>query len=86
VLRGGADAVIVSGAGTGKPTDPDKLATVKRAAHGRPVLVGSGVTVDTLAALRAHADGLIVGTAFKTGGKVDVAKVRALCSSASRLP
>lgn len=84
VLRGGADALIVSGAGTGKATDPAKLAEVKRAAHGRPVLVGSGVTVETLPALRPYADGFIVGTALKVddaASAVDVGKVRRLIAA-----
>lgn len=80
VLRGGADALVVSGAGTGKATDPAKLAQVKAAAAGRRVLVGSGVTVETLASLMPHADGFIVGTAFKKDGNpanpVDVTLVK----------
>jgi len=71
VLRAGADAVIASGAGTGKPTDMDHLARVKQAAGNAPVFVGSGVSVSTAKALSQHADGLIVGTAIKEGGRVD---------------
>src|SRR6185436_13143720 len=37
--RGMADALIVSGAGTGKPTDPAKVAEVKSAAQGAPVFL-----------------------------------------------
>ena len=70
VERGLADAVIVSGAGTGKPTHPQHVAAVKAAAGGDvPVFVGSGVTAETLPALVAHADGVIVGTAFKRDGR-----------------
>ena len=35
-----------------------------------PVLVGSGVTVQTIPALRKYVDGVIVGTALKEGGDV----------------
>jgi membrane complex biogenesis BtpA family protein len=73
VLRGLADALIVSGAGTGKATDPGKLADVKRFAGGTPVFVGSGVTDATARDLATHADGLIVGTSLKRGGDVDAA-------------
>ena len=44
VKRGLADGVIVSGAGTGKKTAPDKVAAVKSYAGDTPVFVGSGVT------------------------------------------
>ena len=72
IHRAGADAVIVSGSGTGKPTDPGLLEQVVQHASGRPVLVGSGVTCASAPALMKHAGGLIVGTAVKVDG--DVAK------------
>jgi membrane complex biogenesis BtpA family protein len=82
VHRGLADALIVSGAGTGKPTDPGKLRQVKAAAGPAPVFLGSGVTPDTLPALVSHADGFIVGTYFKKDGisanPVDENRVRQL--------
>ena len=83
IARGLADAVIVSGAGTGKGTDPQHVAAVRAAAAGRvPVFVGSGVSVESLDALLPHADGFIVGTSLKRGGLVDhpidVDRVRAL--------
>jgi membrane complex biogenesis BtpA family protein len=82
LYRGLADALIVSGAGTGKPTDIEKLATVKQAAGDTPVFVGSGVTASTAAELAEHADGLIVGTSVKVDGittnPVDPRRVREL--------
>jgi membrane complex biogenesis BtpA family protein len=82
--RGLADALIVSGAGTGKPTDPEKVKLVKSAAKGAPVFLGSGVTPQSLPALLPHADGFIVGTYFKEDGiasnAVDVERVRDLMS------
>ena len=80
--RGLADALIVSGAGTGKATDPAHVAAVKRAAGAAPVFVGSGVSAGTIDALLAHCDGFIVGTALKREGiasnEVDVSRVREL--------
>jgi membrane complex biogenesis BtpA family protein len=77
--RGMADAVIVSGAGTGKRTPIEHLRAARRAAHDRPVLVGSGAVVEDLPALLESADGLIAGTALKVGGitngRVDAAAV-----------
>jgi membrane complex biogenesis BtpA family protein len=70
--RGLADALIVSGTGTGRGTDPDHVRRAKLAATGAaPVFVGSGVTPQTVGALLPHADGFIVGTAFKRGGRVE---------------
>ena len=78
--RGLADALIVSGGGTGLPTDPAKLARVKAAAGVAPVLVGSGASLETLGELTPHADGLIVGTALQRDGRIDADRVRAFAS------
>jgi membrane complex biogenesis BtpA family protein len=66
--RGLADALIVSGAGTGKPAALDDLRRVKAAAPDRPLLVGSGATPETTRELLSVADGLIVGTCLKKNG------------------
>ena len=67
VKRAAADALIVSGTGTGRPTNPAELSAVKRFSSGAPVLVGSGATPQTLPQL-SQADGFIVGSGFKAGG------------------
>lgn len=85
IHRGGADAVIVSGRGTGKAVDPKRLAIVKAAAGTTPVILGSGLTLENAADLLAHADGVIVGTYFKSEGRVeapvDTDRVRTLMKS-----
>ncbi|CAN5392232.1 BtpA/SgcQ family protein [soil metagenome] len=77
-----ADALIVSGAGTGKATDPAHVATVKQSAASAPVFIGSGVSTQTVESYLPHCDGVIVGTALKRDGvaanEVDVARVREL--------
>lgn len=87
VLRAGAGAVIVSGTGTGKATDPDELRAVREVmdALGEravPIRVGSGASAETAGALLEVADGLIVGSWVKADGRlnnpVDPARVRAL--------
>jgi hypothetical protein len=84
--RGLADALIVSGKGTGEPTDLARLEAVRRAVPDRPVLVGSGATPETVGRLLALADGVIVGTSIKRDGKlanpVDVRRVEALVRAA----
>lgn len=68
VKRAAADGVIVSGVGTGRPTDPAMAKAVKRLVPDTPVWIGSGVTPESLADLARHADGFIVGSYFKAGG------------------
>jgi membrane complex biogenesis BtpA family protein len=66
--RGLADALVVSGTGTGKATDPDHVRRVKAAAGPAPVFVGSGADETTIASYLTHADGFIIGSAFKRDG------------------
>ncbi len=79
VHRGHADALIVSGTGTGEPTRPEDVQTVREACPEVPLLVGSGVTAANLS--RYDADGFIVGTATQHQGRVDLARARALTES-----
>lgn len=85
--RGLADALVVTGSGTGRPTDLQALAPTRRGAPDAPVLVGSGVTPETVAATLAVADGAIVGTSLtrtgRAGSGVDGEKVRALVAARS---
>lgn len=76
--RGEADALIVTGAGTGKITNLDELQRVAQRAGEMPVYVGSGVTAETAGTFLQYARGVIVGTSLKTNGIVDVNKVREL--------
>lgn len=87
--RGMADAVIVSGSGTGASVDLDKLALVKQAAGQAPVLIGSGATAASLPTLARYADGFVVGTATKYGGDVlapvELARVQELAAARRRI-
>lgn len=68
VGRGLADALVVSGAGTGKAASLDELERVRALGLGVPVYVGSGVDLETLGAVLDRADGVIVGTALERDG------------------
>jgi membrane complex biogenesis BtpA family protein len=68
IERALADAIVVSGAGTGKATDPEKVRRVKKCAGATPVFVGSGITAKTVSEFLDAADGFIVGTALKKDG------------------
>lgn len=65
--RGLADAVLVTGTGTGRGVRSDDLARVVASVHV-PVLVASGSTLESLPSLRA-AHGIIVGTAIRKSGR-----------------
>lgn len=81
VHRGLADAVLVTGAETGAAADAGRVGAVKAAVPGVPVLVASGVTPENAADF-GEADGFIVGSGLKRGGRaenpVDSRRVRAL--------
>ena len=85
LLRGHADAVIVTGSGTGEPVDRRTLEDVFRAADGMPVLLGSGTKPETLPNYASFIKGAIVGTALKVNGKVqnpvDIERVKKLVKS-----
>src|SRR5262249_5495526 len=69
VARGLADAVLVTGEGTGPAVDVGKLAALRAATTGTPPFAASGATESPLAALADHADGVIVGSALRADGK-----------------
>jgi membrane complex biogenesis BtpA family protein len=66
--RGCADGVIVTGAATAQATSLDDLKTAKEVSRDAPVFAGSGVDVQNVTDVFEIADGVIVGTAFKSGG------------------
>ena len=81
------DAVIVTGSATGEcPTEGD-VAEV-RARCRLPLYLGSGITSENLARYYAGADGFIVGSAFKRGGRwsepVDAARVERFMAEHAR--
>lgn len=84
VHRGGASAVLVTGSGTGQAVDLAKLERVKRTAHA-PVYIASGATIDNIAALMVHADGVIVGSALRkdsrAGAPIDAALAKRFAES-----
>lgn len=68
--RGLADALVVSGKATGEATPLEDVKRVRRAVRDVPLLVGSGVTAESVAELLSVADGAIVGTSLKRDGRL----------------
>jgi len=93
VERGLADAAVVSGMGTGHAVDREELeqAARRREEFGLdvPLVVGSGVTADTVGEILEIADGAIVGTALKegddSGGPVSETATRELVAAADEV-
>lgn len=81
------DGVVVSGAATGSPADPDEVEAVSAAVHV-PTLIGSGITAENLGRFRA-ADAFIVGSSVKSdgvwSGTLDPARTRALVDALGAL-
>lgn len=82
VERGLADALIVSGTGTGVATELADVERVRAACPQTPLLLGSGVTAANVHTYLGLADAFIVGTSIKRGGcvanPVDAARVAKL--------
>jgi membrane complex biogenesis BtpA family protein len=68
--RGLAAALIVSGVGTGHAADLGDVERVRRACPQAKILLGSGVTAANVKEFLHFADGVIVGTSLKKGGKL----------------
>jgi len=87
--RGGADALIVSGQGTGTEPDFDQARRLRQALPEARILIGSGATPANLTRLAQAANGAIVGTSVKVGGHaagaVDPARASALVKAASQV-
>ena len=79
--RGGADALIVSGTGTGAAVSAEFLKRAQEAVDYRcPVYIGSGLSLSNVSTLAPLASGAIVGTALKHEGQLDAP----VCASRTR--
>jgi membrane complex biogenesis BtpA family protein len=70
VERGLADALIVSGVGTGLATDVNDVERVRNACPAARILIGSGITAANAKDYLPFVDGCIVGSSLKRDGEV----------------
>jgi membrane complex biogenesis BtpA family protein len=68
--RGLADALILSGTGTGAPANIAEVGRVRRTCPKAKILLGSGVNVENAREFMQLADGAIVGSSLKRDGKL----------------
>lgn len=89
VERGLADALIVSGVGTGQAADIDDVKRVRVACPHAKILLGSGVNLANVKSFLQVADGVIVGSSLKRDGKlanpVDAKRVAALVQAVEKI-
>jgi uncharacterized protein len=87
--RAGADALVVSGRSTGSLPDRDLLTRLRERFETFPIIIGSGLSHENAAELLALADGAIVGSSLKIGGRtenpVDPARAKALVAAVRNL-
>ncbi len=70
VERGLADAIVLSGWATGNPPTVEDLELARIAAPQTPIFIGSGASLDNIDSLKQAADGVIVSSSLKRGGKL----------------
>lgn len=70
VERGLADGIILSGQATGDPPRLEDLQLARLKAPETPLFIGSGATLENIATLKQSADGVIVSSSLKRGGRI----------------
>jgi membrane complex biogenesis BtpA family protein len=80
--RGHADALIITGAGTGLPASPADVETVRKVCPDAPILIGSGFNENNARQFLPWINGAIVGSSLKKNGRignpVDASRVKSL--------
>lgn len=86
--RGLADQLIISGKRTSQAPNIEDLKSVKNTVN-RPVLIGSGLTLNNIEKLLPFSDGAIVGTHIKkeenTSNEVSLKRVRSLMDAVKEI-
>ena len=81
------DAIVVTGEGTGIGTDLEKIKQFRSILGEFPLIVGAGLTAETVREQLAYADGGIVGSYFKHNGDacnyMDEARVERFMAAAN---
>lgn len=68
-IKNKSDAVIITGKWTGQSPDINELKEVKNSVRNFPILVGSGLDKNNIKSIFKYANGAIVSTSLKKGGK-----------------
>ena len=84
-----ADGIVVTGLGTGMDTDDQKIKEFKTLTGDKPLIVGAGMTPETVATKLSWGDGAIVGSYFKDTfqdtGDVDAEHIRTFMAEVNKL-
>lgn len=86
--RGLADALLITGTGTGHEASPADAERVRAGASGARLLVASGVRLENVASWARAVDGIVVGSALRrdgrAGGPIDPSRAAALADAYRR--
>ncbi|MCS7144495.1 MAG: BtpA/SgcQ family protein [Archaeoglobaceae archaeon] len=75
-----ADAFIMTGKATGMEVNVEDLKLARKYLKA-PIIAGSGINEQNAKEIAKHCDGVIVGSYIKSGGKVDVERVKKVVSA-----
>jgi predicted TIM-barrel enzyme len=84
-----ADAIVITGEGTGMETPLEKLRYARKVVGDFPLIVGAGLNLKNVHQQLSIADGAIVGSSFKAYGEtynsIDVQSVRAMMKAVQKV-
>ena len=77
-LANGADGLVITGNATGEETPTKKIEMIRRAFPSVKIFVGAGVNEKNVREQLTLANGAIVGTSIKKGGRISLASAKKL--------
>lgn len=77
-LKNKASKIIITGDWTGKPPKGSDLSRIEKILPRKFLVIGSGVDRKNISRYNKYASSLIIGSAFKKNGRVEIKKVRTI--------
>ncbi|MDD5750871.1 MAG: BtpA/SgcQ family protein, partial [Candidatus Pacebacteria bacterium] len=81
-LEKGADKLIITGSWTGKPPQIKDILEVKKILPQAYVIIGSGINKNNILKYKKYVNKIIIGSAFKKRGRVELKKVEEITKKA----
>jgi len=83
-LKNKASRIIITGDWTGKPPKISDLSKMNKILSKKLLVIGSGVDQKNISRHKKYASSVIIGSAFKKNGRVEIKKVRAIVKNKSK--
>ncbi len=83
-LKNKASKIIITGDWTGKPPKGSDLSRIEKIIPREFLVIGSGVDRKNISRYNKYASSVIIGSAFKKKGRVEIEKVRAIVENKSK--